>query len=340
MYFKKDSSVLITGGTGSFGKYLVKNILIKYPKVKRLIVYSRDELKQWEIREEFPTSRYPSLRTFLGDVRDYSRLKRALDGVDTVIHCAALKQVPTAEYDPFEYINTNIYGAENIIKASLETPSIQRVIALSTDKASAPINLYGATKLCSDKCFVAANNIKGFRDIRFCVVRYGNVMGSRGSVIPYFLKKRKDGVIPITDIKMTRFNITLEQAMNTVFWCLENSKGGEIFVPKLPSYRIMDLAKAIAPNAKHEIVGIRPGEKLHETMITNSDSASTYDLGNIYAIFPNYNDLSNKYRQSSIQLSKVDPDFSYDSFSNDKFLDIGDIRKLIKKHLDEDFTPT
>ena len=280
-----DSSILITGGTGSFGKAFVKTVLDAHPKTRRLVIFSRDELKQYEMSQVFDPAIYPNLRYFIGDVRDDDRLKRALEGIDIVIHAAALKQVPAAEYNPFECIKTNILGAQNLIDACLEC-SVKRVVALSTDKAAAPINLYGATKLCSDKLFTAANNIRGQRDIRFAVVRYGNVMGSRGSVIPFFLERRKTGILPITDPEMTRFNICLQEGVDMVLWALENAHGGEILVPKIPSYRITDLAQAIGPDCEHPVVGIRPGEKLHEEMITASDSFNTVDLGRYFAILP------------------------------------------------------
>ena len=285
MTFNSDSSILITGGTGSFGKAFIAKILKRFPGVRRLVVYSRDELKQWELQQQFPDSLYPQLRFFLGDVRDRDRFRRALEGIDTVVHAAALKQVPAAEYNPIEFINTNVLGAENVVQACLDT-DVKRVVALSTDKAAAPINLYGATKLCSDKLFIAANNIIGSRDLRFSVVRYGNVMGSRGSVIPFFLEKAKTGVLPITDKAMTRFNISLAEGVDMVLWSLVNALGGELYVPKIPSYRIMDVAEAIGPNCEKPIVGIRPGEKIHEEMITESDSFTTIDLGPYYAILP------------------------------------------------------
>src|SRR5258707_13328583 len=267
----ESKSILVTGGTGSFGKAFVKTVLKRYPGIRRLVVYSRDELKQSEMSEDLSGLQHPGLRYFIGDIRDESRLRRALEGIDVVVHAAALKQVPAAEYNPFECIKTNVLGAQNLIEACLDT-SVERVIALSTDKAAAPINLYGATKLCSDKLFVAANNFKGPRNLRFSVVRYGNVMGSRGSVIPFFLEKRSSGVLPITDKNMTRFNISLEEGVELVLHAHEFALGGEIFVPKIPSYRITELAEAIGPKCKKEIVGIRPGEKVHEEMITESDS--------------------------------------------------------------------
>nr|MBP6851767.1 UDP-N-acetylglucosamine 4,6-dehydratase (inverting) [Rhodoferax sp.] len=255
-----NKSILITGGTGSFGKAFVKTVLARFPEVRRLVVFSRDELKQFEMAQVFPESQYRAIRYFIGDIRDQDRLRRALEGVDVVVHAAALKQVPAAEYNPFECIKTNVLGAQNLIEACLDT-GVQRVVALSTDKAAAPINLYGATKLCSDKLFVAANNIKGHRDIRFSVVRYGNVMGSRGSVIPFFLAKRASGVLPITDPAMTRFNISLQEGVDMVLWSIENAWGGEVLVPKIPSYRITDVANAIGPECAHPVTGVRPGEK-------------------------------------------------------------------------------
>lgn len=279
--------VLITGGTGSFGKKFVEVILRDYPNVKKIIIYSRDELKQYELKLKYPHEKYPQLRFFIGDVRDLERLTRACEGVDVIIHAAAIKQVDTAEYNPRECIKTNVNGAINVINAALDC-GVKDVVALSTDKACAPINLYGATKLTSDKLFTAANNIKGSRDIRFSVVRYGNVMGSRGSVIPFFIKLRDQGAteLPITDFRMTRFNISLQEGVDLVMWALGNHLGGEIFIPKIPSYKICDVATAIAPNLKQVEVGIRPGEKLHEEMITATDSLSTIDLGEYYAILP------------------------------------------------------
>jgi UDP-N-acetylglucosamine 4,6-dehydratase (inverting) len=278
-------SILITGGTGSFGKKFTKIILNRYPDVKRLVIYSRDELKQYEMAQDYPEEKYPQVRFFIGDVRDGARFKRACEGIDVIIHAAALKQVPTAEYNPDECIKTNIGGAQNVIDAALST-NVKIVVALSTDKAAAPINLYGATKLVSDKLFIAANNIKGNRDLRFSAVRYGNVMGSRGSVIPFFRDKAKNGVLPITHMEMTRFNISLEAGVEMVLWAIENALGGEIFVPKIPSYKIETVAKAIAPNAILEEVGIRPGEKLHEEMITESDSFNTIEFDKNFAILP------------------------------------------------------
>ena len=325
-----DKSILITGGTGSFGKAFVKTVLLRYPDVKRLVIYSRDELKQFEMAQIFAERDYPCLRYFIGDVRDESRLHRALEGVDIVIHAAALKQVPAAEYNPFECIKTNVLGAQNLIEACLSN-GVQRVVALSTDKAAAPVKLYGATKLCSDKLFVAANNVKGSRDLRFSVVRYGNVMGSRGSVIPFFMERRKSGSLPITDPRMTRFNISLQEGVDMVLWSLDKAWGGEILVPKIPSYRIVDVASAVAPECRQEIVGIRPGEKIHEEMITSSDSTSTVDLGPYYAILPPSFNIA-EYCQKSGGAS-VPVGFSYDSGSNPDFLSVDDLRELIARHI-------
>ena len=327
-----NKSILITGGTGSFGRAFVAEVLRRFPMVKRLVIFSRDELKQFEMAQVFPESVYPALRYFLGDVRDQPRLARALEGIDIVIHAAALKQVPAAEYNPFECIKTNVIGAQNLIESCLDT-GVQRVVALSTDKAAAPVNLYGATKLCSDKLFVAANRMKGGRDLRFSVVRYGNVMGSRGSVIPFFLDRRKSGVLPITDPAMTRFNISLTEGVQMVLWALENAGGGEIFVPKIPSYRIVDVAAAVAPECKLEIVGIRPGEKIHEEMITTSDSLNTVDIGSYYAILPGMSDLASHPLHSIQPLRPVASGFSYNSGSNDVFLSVQQIRELVDTHV-------
>jgi UDP-N-acetylglucosamine 4,6-dehydratase len=331
-----DKCILITGGTGSFGKKFVSEILARYPLIKRLVVFSRDELKQYEMAQTWSGEHYPGLRYFIGDIRDERRLERALEGIDYVVHAAALKQVVAAEYNPFEFIQTNVLGAENLINACIAT-GVKRVVALSTDKAVAPINLYGATKLCSDKLFVAANNIRGQRELVFSVVRYGNVMGSRGSVIPYFMQQSPTGTLPITDPRMTRFNISLEDGVNMVLWALENSYGGEIFVPKIPSYRITDVAKAIGPNCTHPVIGIRPGEKLHEEMITASDSYFTVDLGNYYAILPasSPNSVEQYCIKTGGQL--VEEGFSYNSESNPDFLNVDQIRDLVQKHVDTTF---
>jgi UDP-N-acetylglucosamine 4,6-dehydratase len=338
MPFDSDSKILITGGTGSFGREFIATILKRFPEIKRLVVYSRDELKQWELQQIYPEYHYPQLRFFLGDVRDRSRLIRALEGIDTVVHAAALKQVPAAEYNPIEFINTNVIGAENVVQACLDT-RVKRVLALSTDKAAAPINLYGASKLCSDKLFIAANNIRGPRNLRFSVVRYGNVMGSRGSVIPFFLHQAKTGTLTITDPAMTRFNISLQEGVEMVLWSLENAIGGELFVPKIPSYRITDVAKAIGPNCVQTITGIRPGEKIHEEMITVSDSFSTIDLGHYYAILPSEGRVRELYEKAGIDLQPVPPGFAYDSGSNPEFLSVDQLRALIREHVDPTFQP-
>ena len=338
MAFNSTSSLLITGGTGSFGKSFIARILKDYPDIRRLVIYSRDELKQWQLQQEFPSDKYPQLRFFLGDVRDQSRLRRALEGVDTVVHAAALKQVPAAEYNPIEFVKTNVLGAENVIQACIDT-KVERVVALSTDKAAAPINLYGATKLCSDKLFVAANNIKGARNLTFSVVRYGNVMGSRGSVIPFFMEKAKTGVLPITDKEMTRFNISLEEGVDMVMWALSNSLGGEVFVPKIPSYRITDVAEAIGPSCKKPIVGIRPGEKIHEEMITSSDSFTTIDLGQYFAILPSDGMTRRRYEEAARDFKDVENGYAYNSGDNQNFLTVEKIRELILKHVDKNFEP-
>ncbi|MCC6248451.1 MAG: UDP-N-acetylglucosamine 4,6-dehydratase (inverting) [Rubrivivax sp.] len=326
-------SILVTGGTGSFGRAFVKTVLERYPQVRRLVIFSRDELKQFEMAQQFPPSQYPCLRFFIGDVRDAARLKRAMEGIDIVVHAAALKQVPAAEYNPMEAIKTNVLGAQNVIEACLDS-DVKRVVALSTDKAAAPINLYGATKLCSDKLFVAANNIRGSRDLRFSVVRYGNVMGSRGSVIPFFLGQRDAGVLPITDPQMTRFNISLDDGVAMVLWSIEHAWGGEILVPKIPSYRITDVADAVAPAARKRIVGIRPGEKLHEEMITASDSPNTVDLGRYFAILPSGADYAIDDYCVRMGGTRVQPGFSYDSGNNSEFLSVPQLRALIDRHVE------
>src|SRR6478672_4904442 len=331
-----EKSILITGGTGSFGKAFVKKVLTTWPNVRRLVIYSRDEQKQYHMAMDYPLYKYPQVRFFIGDVRDFDRLKRALKGIDYVIHAAAMKHVPIAEYNPMECIKTNILGAENIINASLET-DVQKVVALSTDKAAAPINLYGATKLASDKLFIAANNIRGANPIKFSVVRYGNVMGSNGSVIPFFLKKKKEGVLPITDPCMTRFNISLGEGVDMVLHALHTAWGGELFVPKIPSYKITDVAMAIGPDCKHEIVGIRPGEKIHEEMITSSDSFYTYDLGKYFAILPQLHRWSLDDFIKHFTAIKVKQGFYYNSGENNEWLEVEEIRELIKKHVDASF---
>ncbi len=329
-------SILITGGTGSLGKALTRRIFASFPDVKRLVIFSRDEQKQFQMEQEYPKKLYPAIRFFIGDVRDKERLVRAMHGIDYVIHAAAMKHVHLAEYNPSECIKTNIGGAENVIHACLET-DVQRVVALSTDKACAPINLYGATKLTSDKLFIAANNIKGANPIRFSVVRYGNVMGSNGSVIPFFIKKRKEGFLPITDPQMTRFNISLDEGVDMVFHALEHAWGGEIFIPKIPSYKITEIAKAIAPNIEHRIVGLRPGEKIHEEMITSSDSFFTYDLGRYYTILPTTPNWNIEAFKKELNAVKVPQGFSYNSGQNTEWVDVDDLRILIKKHVDPEF---
>ncbi len=329
-------SILITGGTGSFGKTFTKIIFKRFPNVKRLVILSRDEQKHFQMAMDYPDTKYPAIRYFIGDVRDEKRLLRAFEGIDIVIHAAAMKHVHLAEYNPMECVKTNILGAENVINAALQT-GVKNVVALSTDKAAAPINLYGATKLASDKLFVAANNIKGSRDIKFSVVRYGNVMGSNGSVMPFFLNKRKEGVLPITDDRMTRFNISLEDGCEMVFNAIETAWGGEIFVPKIPSYKITDVATAIAPECKQETVGIRPGEKLHEEMITMSDSFNTWDLGKYYAILPQKTNFKLEDFVSRFKAKKVTEGFSYNSGENDEWETIESLRSLIKEHVDSNF---
>lgn len=330
----ENSSILITGGTGSFGKKFTELILSRYPNLKRLVIYSRDELKQFDMQNQYPHSKYPQIRFFIGDVRDSERLKRACEDIDVIIHAAALKQVPTAEYNPDEAVKTNIGGAQNVINAAL-AQNVKVVIALSTDKAAAPINLYGATKLVSDKLFIAANNIKGSRNLRFAVVRYGNVMGSRGSVIPFFLEKAKEGTLPITHSDMTRFNISLDDGVEMVLWAIENCKGKEIFVPKIPSFKIETLAKAISPNAKLEYTGIRAGEKLHEEMITDSDSYNTIEFDKYYAILPSDIDMSIYLKHYNGW--EVPKGFKYNSGTNTEWLEVEDLRLLIKEYVDREF---
>ncbi len=331
-------SILITGGTGSLGKELVKIIIQKWPDIKRLVIYSRDEQKQFQMAQEFSDIDYPFLRYFIGDVRDLDRLKRAFIGIDYVIHAAAMKHVHIAEYNPDECVKTNIGGAENVIKAALES-SVSKVVALSTDKACSPINLYGATKLTSDKLFIAANNIRGKRDINFSVVRYGNVLGSNGSVVPFFIRNAPKGVLTITDERMTRFNITLKGGVDMVLHALENAWGGEIFVPKIPSYRITDIANAIAPGAIKKIVGIRPGEKIHEEMISMSDSFTTYDLGKYYVILPQKPVFNLQNFVEKFNAISVPQNFAYNSGDNEEFETIQSLRDLIIENIDNKFTP-
>jgi UDP-N-acetylglucosamine 4,6-dehydratase/5-epimerase len=334
--FLNNKVVLITGGTGSLGKALTSHILKHHSDVKKLIIYSRDEQKQFEMAQEYPLSKYPNIRFFIGDVRDRERMMRAFKGVDYVIHAAAMKHVPIAEYNPDECVKTNIGGADNVIHAALET-NVERVVALSTDKACAPINLYGATKLTSDKLFIAANNIKGDNPIRFSVVRYGNVMGSNGSVIPFFIKKKKEGVLPITDPEMTRFNISLQGGVDMVMHALEHAWGGELYVPKIPSYRILDVAEAIGPECKKDIIGIRPGEKVHEEMITASDSFYTYDLGKYYTIIPSMPKWSLDKFIATFNAVKVPVGFTYNSGENTEWETVETMRDLITTHVDSNF---
>lgn len=332
----ENKSILITGGTGSLGKALTKHILRVYPNVNRLVIFSRDEQKQFQMAQEYPADLFPQVRFFIGDVRDKQRLIRAFKGIDYVIHAAAMKHVPIAEYNPDECVKTNVDGARNVIDACFQT-NVKKVVALSTDKACAPINLYGATKLASDKLFVAANNVKGWSDVKFSVVRYGNVMGSNGSVIPFFLQKKSSGTLPITDPEMTRFNISLQGGVDMVMHALQYAWGGEIFIPKIPSYRILDVAKAVAPQAILKIVGIRPGEKVHEEMITPSDSFYTYDLGKYYTILPAVPTWDINEYLKNFSAIKVESGFSYNSGENTEWESIESLRQLIKIHVDPNF---
>ena len=330
----KNKTILITGGTGSFGSNFLKKLIFQHKNFKKIIIYSRDELKQFELYNSIKSPLIKKCRFFIGDIRDKSRLLRALDDVEIVIHAAALKQVPAAEYDPFEFIKTNVIGAQNLIEASLNT-NVKKVIALSTDKAAGAINLYGASKLCSDKLFSSANNIVGKKKIKFSVVRYGNVFGSRGSIVPLFVKQQKNNEpITITDKRMTRFNISLEDGIKMVEWSIENMKGGEIFVPKIPSFRVLDLAKIFEASNKIKTIGIRPGEKLHEEMITVSDSLTTYDLGKYFAIINSSNHKLIKYYSNFKKFSQFK---SYSSDQNKTFLTHKELYKLVqvyKKNLD------
>ena len=320
-----DKVILITGGTGSFGKKCTEIILKRY-KPKKLIIFSRDELKQFEMAQVFPDKKYPCIRYFIGDVRDKERLHRAFHGVDFVIHAAALKQVPAAEYNPFEAVKTNILGAENIINVAIDQ-GVKKIIALSTDKAANPVNLYGATKLCSDKLFIAGNSYGGDAGTIFSVVRYGNVVGSRGSVIPLFLKQKESGVLTITDPRMTRFWITLEKGVSFVLGCLERMVGGELFVPKLPSMNIMDLARAIAPECTTKIIGIRPGEKLHEVMIPRDDARNTLGFSDYYMIQPNFRFFERRYKNSKGK--SVPEDFEYNSGTNKQWLTVKELKRMV-----------
>lgn len=328
--------ILITGGTGSLGQALTERILKTKPEIRKLIIFSRDEQKQFQMAQKYPTDQYEKIRFFVGDVRDYERVKRAFKEVDFVIHAAAMKHVPIAEYNPEECIKTNINGAQNVINAALET-NVERVVALSTDKACAPINLYGATKLTSDKLFIAANNIKGWNPIRFSVVRYGNVMGSNGSVIPFFIKKKKEGILPITEKNMTRFNITLDGGVDMVMHALDHAWGGELLVPKIPSYKVTDVAEAIGPECDKPVIGIRPGEKIHEEMISSSDSFNTYDLGKYYVILPTVPRWSLEEYVTEHKATKVKEGFAYNSGNNTEWETVESLRTLIKDHVDATF---
>lgn len=325
------TTILVTGATGSFGQAIVGRILSSFPKITRLVIYSRDELKQFEMQQKYPDSVYPGIRYFLGDIRDGSRLRRALDGIDVVIHAAALKHVSAAEYNPFEFIKTNVIGVNNLIEACLQS-EVKRVIALSTDKASSPVNLYGATKLCGDKLFVAANNIRGKRDIVFSVVRYGNVEGSRGSVIPLFLKQRESKILSVTDPSMTRFSISLGEGVDAVLFALCHSVGGEIFVPKLPGYRLSTLVEAFGPECEIQEVGLRAGEKMHEEMIAASDAPNTYDIGNYYIIVPRDGAVKARhYYEKVFSFERVSEQFSYSSDRPEYFLSVDSLRERIEK---------
>ena len=332
----KDKTILITGGTGTFGKAMTEELILNHDP-KKIIIYSRDELKQYEMAR-LPLlengSQGSKMRFFIGDVRDKDRLNRAMNGVDIVIHAAALKQVPAAEYNPFEFIKTNVLGAQNVIDSAIDS-NVERVIALSTDKAAAPVNLYGATKLCSDKLFIAANNYRGSKSIKFSVIRYGNVMGSRGSVIPSFIEMKKTGKLTITDKRMTRFNITLSEAVAFTINCLNEMQGEEIFVPKIPSYKIMDLAEAVGGNCTYEYIGLRPGEKLHEEMITITDSKNTMDFDSYYIILPSttFLNMNDSYKYLSGYIGKINKEFSYNSKNNPKYLGVKKLQELIKVNI-------
>tara|TARA_B100000963_G_scaffold308629_1_gene284155 strand:- start:1772 stop:2770 length:999 start_codon:yes stop_codon:yes gene_type:complete len=325
------NSYLITGGTGSFGSAFVKQLINSNKKISRLIIFSRDELKQSIMQLQYPKKKYPFIRFFLGDVRDYDRFLFASENIENIIHAAALKQIPSTEYNPFEAVQTNIIGSQNIIKSALKN-NVKRVVALSTDKACAPINLYGATKLCADKLFISANNIKGKRNVKFSVVRYGNVFGSRGSVYTLFRNFENLKSFPITDSKMTRFNISLSDGVNYVLWTLNNAYGGEIIVPKLKSFKIVDLATAINSNKKKTYIGIRSGEKIHEQMISKSDSYNTIEMKNCYAILNNENKNLEKYYKNNFKAKKVKEGFEYSSDLNPDFMKIIDLKKLIKNY--------
>jgi len=331
--FLDNKSILITGGTGSFGRKFVETVFKKF-KPKKVIIYSRDEQKHFQLQKKW---KFKNIRFFIGDVRDLNRLSHAMDGVDIVIHAAALKHVSMSEYNPFEAVKTNILGAQNIIEACMKN-NVKKVIALSTDKASSPINLYGATKLTSDKLFIAANYYRGSKNIKFSVARYGNVAGSRGSVIPFFLNHKSKGFLPITDKRMTRFTITLDQSVEFVFFCLKKMWGGEVFVPKIPSYKILDLAKAISPKSRIKFIGIRPGEKIHEEMISSSEALNTLEFKNYFVIVPNSEFLDwgkKQYMQKNKNGKICNYNFSYNSQNNTKFISISEIKNLIKSNLSE-----
>ncbi len=324
-----NKSILITGGTGSFGKSFIKIIINKFKKINKLIIFSRDELKQYEMEELYPKSKFPFMRFFLGDVRDQERLMSAVEGVDYLIHAAALKQVPAAEYNPFEFVKTNVIGAQNIVQACLKS-NVKKVISLSTDKAVSPVNLYGATKLCSDKIFLSANNFKGKKKITFSVVRYGNVAGSRGSVMPYLVNSKKNNkIVNLTDKKMTRFNISLEDGVEMVLWSLKNTVGGEIVIPKIPSYRIMDLLKATGNEKNYKIVGIRLGEKINEELLGTADAINTIDIGKYYITLPTIKDKKILGYYNKFNYKKLKSDFSYNSGNNKKFLSVSELKKII-----------
>ncbi|MBC3787278.1 UDP-N-acetylglucosamine 4,6-dehydratase (inverting) [Spirosoma utsteinense] len=329
-------SILVTGGTGSFGKKFVEMVYQRFPAVKRVIVYSRDELKQFDMAQTYPRLQYPSIRFIIGDVRDKERLRRACAGVDIIIHTAALKQAPTAEDNPMEFIKTNILGADNVINAALDN-KVKRVVALSTDKASAPISLYGATKLCADKLFMAANNQAVDRDTCFSVVRCGNLIGSRGSVVPFFMEKRKDGILPITHPGMTRFSISPEAGIELIFYALENAWGGEIFVPKLPSYRLIDVAEAIGPDCEHKLVGTRPGERLYEEMISEIDANNTIETDNYYIILPSSPGWNVAAYIKAFNGRRLEAGFRYNSATNTDWLSVEQLREQIRTHVDPCF---
>jgi len=325
-------TVFLSGGTGSFGKAFIAHCLKHFPKIQKIIIFSRDELKQHDMQQVFSNEKYPQLRYFIGDIRDRGRLSRAVEGVDVVVHAAALKHVSVAEYNPFEFIQTNIIGTQNLLDVALDH-NIENFISLSTDKASSPTNLYGATKLCADKLVIAANNIRGSRNTKFSVVRYGNVFGSRGSIVPLFLQQKDANQITITDNTMTRFNISLKDGVKMVLWSLENNYGGEILVPKIPSYKVMDMAAAIGPECDVKEIGIRPGEKLHEEMISVSDSLNTFSFGNYFAILPSDRKDIQDYYLSHFKAKKVPVGFCYSSETNDNFLTTEDLKNLV-----QDFT--